>query len=140
LNYLLDTNVISELREPRSSPPDARVLRWATNIPLSSLFLSAITIMELELGTLKLERRDPVQAAVLRSWLTQYVLPGFSGRIVPVDTEIAQRCAALHVPTRISDLDALIAATAHVNGMTVVTRNMSHFAPTGVAILNPWDA
>jgi predicted nucleic acid-binding protein len=103
------------------------------------LFLSAITIMELELGTLKLERRDPIQGVVLRSWLTEYVLPGFAGRILPVDTEIAQRCAALHVPTRISDLDALIAATALVNGMTVVTRNIDHFAPTGVATLNPWE-
>ena len=96
--------------------------------------------MELELGVLQLERRDPAQAAVLRRWLTSHVLVVFEERILAIDTEIAQRAAALHMPTRISELDAFIAATALVHQMTVVTRNVSHFAPTGVRTLNPWQA
>ena len=96
--------------------------------------------MELELGILQLERRDPVQAAVLRAWFTGRVLRAFAGRILSVDEKVAQRAAALHVPTRIAELDAFIAATALVHGMTVATRNITHFAPTGVSTLNPWDA
>jgi predicted nucleic acid-binding protein len=137
--YLLDTNVISELRVPRARPTHPSVRRWSNGIPLASLHLSAVTIMELELGVLQLERRDPAQAAVLRRWLTNHVLAAFDGRILPVNTEIAQRAASLHIPTRIAELDAFIAATALVHQMTVVTRNVSHFDPTGVATLNPWQ-
>jgi hypothetical protein len=96
--------------------------------------------MELELGVLQLNRRDPAQAAVLRRWLSGQVLVAFDGRILPIDIEVAQRAATLHLPTRISELDAFIAATALVHQMTVVTRNVSHFVPTGVPTLNPWEA
>jgi predicted nucleic acid-binding protein len=137
---LLDTNVISELRVPRTRPTHPGVRRWSNGVPPVSLYLSAVTIMELELGVLQLERRDPAQAAVLRRWLTSHVLVVFEERILAIDTEIAQRAAALHMPTRISELDAFIAATALVHQMTVVTRNVSHFAPTGVRTLNPWQA
>ena len=140
MRYLLDTNVISELRVPRARPTHPGVRRWSGKIPPVSLYLSAVTIMELELGVLQLEHRDPAQAAVLRRWLTSHVLVAFDERILAVDTEIALRAAALHMPTRISELDAFIAATALVHRMTVVTRNVSHFAPTGVSTLDPWQA
>ena len=140
MSYLLDTNVVSELREPRTRRPNPNVLDWSTGVSPASLYLSVVTVMELERGVLQLERRDPDQAAVLRAWLGGHVLVAFAGRILPVDIEVAQRAAALHMPTRIAELDAFIAATALVHQMTVVTRNVSHFAPTGVHTLNPWQA
>ena len=95
--------------------------------------------MELETGVLQIERRDTAQGALLRAWLDGHVLPEFAGRVLPVDTAVAQRCARLHVPDRRSERDALIAATALVHGMTVVTRNFADFVETGVPIVNPWD-
>jgi predicted nucleic acid-binding protein len=95
--------------------------------------------MELELGVLLIERKDAAQGAMLRSWLEQHVLPEFSARTLPVDTAVAQRCARLHIPDPRNERDALIAATALVHGMTVVTRNVADFKPTGVNIVNPWE-
>jgi predicted nucleic acid-binding protein len=103
------------------------------------LYLSAITILELELGILQIGRKDAAQDALLRAWLGTLVLPAFDGRILPVDVAVAQRCAALHVPDPRAERDALIAATALVHGMTVVTRNVIDFTATGVPVLNPWD-
>lgn len=142
--YLVDTNVVSELRKSSASRGryvtiDRNVLAWAKGVPAASQFLSVISILELETGALLMERRDPRQGAVLRSWLQNYVMPTFNGRILPVDTPVAKKCAALHVPNPCSHRDALIAATALVHGMTVVTRNISDFEPTGVALLNPWE-
>ena len=137
--YLLDTNVVSELRKARTGKADRHVKEWAKNIPAASMHLSAICVLELERGTLLMERRDASQGAMLRSWLENHVLPTFAGRILPVDIPVAVRCAALHVPNPCSYRDALIAATAMVHGMTVVTRNVSDFEPTGVALLNPWN-
>ena len=137
--YLLDTNVVSELRKARSRKADANVTAWAAGIPPLSLFLSSITILELETGVLLLERKDPAQGGVLRIWLDNHVLPAFAGRILVIDTAVAQRCARLHVPDRRSDRDALIAATALTHGLTVVTRNIADFAPTGVPIIDPWQ-
>lgn len=137
--YLLDTNVVSELRKAKAGKADQNVRAWAESVSAASLFLSAITILELEAGILLVERRDPSQGAVLRAWLDGHVLPAFSGRILAVDTAVAQRCAKLHVPDPRSDRDAFIAATALVHGMTVVTRNVADFAPAGVEILNPWE-
>lgn len=136
--YLLDTNVISELRKAKSGKADKNVVSWANSVSATSLFLSVITILELETGILLVERRDPAQGATLRSWLNAHVLPAFSERILAVDTVVAQCCARLHIPDPRSDRDALIAATALVHGMTVVTRNVDDFEPTGVEILNPW--
>ena len=137
--YLLDTNVISELRKAKSSHCDKHVIAWANSIPVSGLFLSVITILELEIGVLLVERRDAKQGAVLRSWLNTHVLPAFSDRILVVDTAVAQRCAKLHIPDLRSDRDAIIAATALVHGMTVVTRNTKDFLSTKVSTLNPWE-
>ena len=136
--YLLDTNVVSELRKAKSGKADGNVVAWAANVPPLSLYLSAITILELETGVLLVERRDPAQGGMLRIWLNDHVLPAFAGRILAVDTLVAQRCARLHVPDPRADRDALIAATALCHGLTVVTRNVADFEPTGVQILNPW--
>ncbi len=137
--FLLDTNIISELRKAKSGKADKNVVAWANSVSATRLYLSVITILELETGILLIERRDSVQGAVLRSWLNAHVLPAFSERIIAVDTAVAQCCAKLHVPDPRSDRDAMIAATAIVHGMTMVTRNIDDFKPTGVEILNPWE-
>lgn len=137
--YVLDTNVVSELRKVRLGKADAHVAAWTESVDAAELFVSAITIMEVELGVLSIERKDAAQGAVLRAWLEQHVLPEFAERTLPIDTAVAQRCAQLHVPDRRGERDALIAATALVHGMTVVTRNVADFEPTGVAIVNPWE-
>ncbi|WP_228457233.1 type II toxin-antitoxin system VapC family toxin [Serratia symbiotica] len=136
--FVLDTNVVSELRKVRTGKIDANVAAWAETMDAADLFVSSITLMELELGILSFERRDALQGAVLRSWFEQHVLPEFSGRTLAVDTALALRCARLHVPDKRGERDALIAATALVHGMTVVTRNVPDFEPTGVQIINPW--
>ena len=137
--FVLDTNVVSELRKVRANKADPNLTAWTESIDAADLFVSAITIMELELGILSIERKDAIQGALLRSWLEQHVLPEFSDRTLSVDTAVARRCARLHVPDKRGERDALIAATALVHGMTVVTRNVADFRLTGVDIFNPWD-
>ena len=136
--YLLDTNVVSELRKAKSGKADAKVIAWAASVSASSLFLSVVTVLELETGILLIERRDAAQGRVLRGWLEGQVLPAFMGRIFPVGVPVAQCCAKLHVPDPKSDRDVLIAATALVHGMTVITRNVADFQAAGVELLNPW--
>lgn len=138
--FLLDTNVVSELRKVRSGRADGQVVAWVGAVDVASLFVSAISIMELEMGVLRIERRDSHQGRLLRAWLDLQVLPEFAGRILPVDASVALRCARLHVPDPRSERDALIAATALVQGMTVATRNVADFSATGVALINPWQA
>ena len=137
--FLLDTNVISELRRAKTGRASKAAVVWAKSIPASSLFLSAISILELEIGVLLVERRDRSQGKPLRKWLEEQVLRAFSDRILPVDTQTALRCAALHVPNPHSERDALIAATALTHGMTVATRNIADFRSTGVSLVNPWQ-
>lgn len=136
--FLLDTNVVSELRKAKTGKADKNVKSWADSVLATSLFVSAITILELETGILLIERRDPTQGAMLRTWLDGHVLPAFAGRILAVDVAVALRCAKLNVPDPRAHRDSLIAATALVHGLTVVTRNVADFLPTGVEILNPW--
>jgi hypothetical protein len=138
--FLLDTNVVSELRKIRLGKADSHVADWADSVDASELYLSVITIHELEIGVLLAERRDPAQGAVFRAWLNGHVLPAFSERILAVDTAVAQRSARLHVPDPHPVRDGLIAATALVHGMTLVTRNVVDFEHTGVTILNPWSS
>ncbi|MCX7080250.1 MAG: type II toxin-antitoxin system VapC family toxin [Pseudomonas sp.] len=133
--FLLDTNVVSELRKAQA---DKNVAAWAQSVAAPSLFLSAITVLELETGILRVERRDPAQGCLLRSWLDNHVMPAFAGRILAVDSAVALRCARLHVPDRSNECDALIAATALVHGLTVVTRNVADFQSSGVRLINPW--
>ena len=137
--YVLDTNVLSELRKVRLGTADVNVAAWAESVDAAALFVSVISVMELELGVLAIERKDATQGAMLRAWLDQQVLPEFAERTLPIDMAVAQRCARLHVPDRRGERDALIAATALVHGMAVVTRNVSDFKPTGVVTVNPWD-
>ena len=137
LMYLLDTNVVSELRKTKRA--DKNVTAWANGVPTAGLFLSVITVLEIETGILLVERRDPPQAALLRTWFEGQVLPAFADRVLSVDTAVARCCAKLHVPDRRSERDALIAATARVHGLTVVTRNTGDFEGTGVDIINPWE-
>ena len=136
--YILDTNVISELRKADAGKADKNVTAWARSVPLSALYLSVVTLLELETGILLVERRDQKQGSILRSWLNNHVLLAFFDRILSVDTIVARHCARLHVPQPRGDRDALIAATALAYGMTIVTRNTSDFETMGAPILNPW--
>lgn len=136
--YLLDTNVVSELRKVRTGKADKRVAKWADGVSATDLYLSAISVQEMETGVLLIERKDKAQGAMLRTWLDEYVLPAFAGRILPVDETVARRSAVLHVPNPAPVRDSLIAATALVHGMTVVTRNVQDFDAMGVTLLNPW--
>ena len=138
MTFLLDTNVVSELRKARAGKANAAVTGWASRVRAGSLYVSAITLLELELGVLQLERRDGAQGAVLRAWLDGHVLPAFAGRVLAVDAPVALQSARMHVPDRLSERDAMIAATAFVHRMTVVTRNVADFEASGVALLNPW--
>ncbi|ENY1827839.1 type II toxin-antitoxin system VapC family toxin [Salmonella enterica] len=137
--FILDTNVISELRKAgdgKASPP---VIRWLSSVSTRQLYLSVITVLELERGILRVERRDTVQGQMLRRWLDGHVLPLFTGRILPVDIAVARQSARLHVPDPAPESDSLIAATALVYGYTVVTRNTKDFLPSGVSVINPWE-
>ena len=136
--FLLDTNVVSELRKVRLGKADPNLARWADEVDPADLYLSVIVVRELEIGIRLAERRDPAQGAIFRAWLEAQVLPAFAGRILPVDIAVALRSAALHVPDPRPVRDALIAATALVHRMTVITRNVADFAPTSVSVLNPW--
>jgi predicted nucleic acid-binding protein len=135
--FLLDTNVISELRRPEKTAP--RVRAWADKWKDRDFFLSAVTLLELQIGALRIERRDIRQGLLLRAWIAERIQPMFEGRILPIDAEVALRAAPLHVPDRRNDRDAYIAATALVHDMTVVTRNTVDFAGTGASLLNPWN-
>lgn len=137
--FILDTNVVSELRKAKAGKADANVVAWAAAQDPSTLFLSAITLLELEMGVRLAERRDSTQGAVLRAWMVDRVLPAFEGRVLPVDGPVAICCAALHVPNPRSDRDALIAATGIIHAIPIVTRNVADFAPTGVKLVNPWE-
>jgi len=136
--FVLDTNVVSELRKVRAGKADRNVAAWAARVTTASLYLSVITVLELELGIRLLERRDSKQGALMRTWMEGHVMTAFAGRVLPIDTPIAVQCAQLHVPDPRAERDALIAATALVHGMTIVTRNTADFAPMGVALLDPW--
>lgn len=138
MSHLLDTNVVSELRKS-AHRANAAVIAWAETQDAGQLFLSTITVLELEIGVARRERRDAVQGRALRRWLEDSVLPNFSGRILPVSLAVARAAAPMHVPDPRPERDTLIAATALVHGLTVVTRNEQHFTHLGISVLNPWS-
>jgi toxin FitB len=138
MTFLLDTNVISELRRPERAAPLVR--DWVATQAPEVLWCSVVSTLELEIGALQMLRRDPVQGRMLRTWIDGRVLPRFAGRIIPIDIDVALRCAALHVPDPKPDRDAYIAATALVHDLIVVTRNVRDFEGTGVSLFNPWEA
>jgi toxin FitB len=134
--FVLDTNVISALRRPAKAAP--AVVKWAKSADADDFYVSVISILEIEIGILGKARKDPEQAHVLRTWFDADVLARFEDRILPIDTAVALRCAALHVPDRRPERDSLIAATALVHGMSVVTRNVEDFEGIGVPVVDPW--
>ncbi len=137
--FLLDTNVVSELRKVRSGKADPWVTAWASKVPSGHLFVSSITIHELEHGVLLAERADPPKGAVLRRWLDDSVVAAFDQRVLAVGATVARRAAALHVPDPAPFRDALIGASALVHGMTFVTRNIRDFVRfDGLDTLDPW--
>lgn len=136
--FLIDTNVISESRKMRSGRAAPQVVAWLKATDPSTTFVSAMTLFELELGVVRIERRDAAQGTSLRRWLDQIVKPGFAGRVLAMDGAVALACAGLHVPDPVSERDGWIAATALVHGLTVVTRNVRDFEGTGVGVVDPW--
>lgn len=136
--YLLDTNVLSELRAGKPQA-DTRVLAWAASVPLAAQYVSVVAWLEIDIGILRLQRRDAAQAQALRAWFDA-VRALFAERTLPVDDAVAQSCAPLHVPDPAPPHDALIAATALRHGLTLVTRNVRDFADMGVQLLNPWES
>lgn len=136
--YLLDTNVVSETRRLGDGKADQNVTRWLSKQNPETLFVSVITVMELEIGVQRMERRDASQGGLLRRWFSDRVLPAFWGRILPIDLETSLACARLHVPDPRSERDALIAATALVRSFSVVTRNIADFRETKVRVIDPW--
>ncbi len=136
--FLLDTNVISELRKLGDGRADTHVAAWISERDAASFYISALTLMELEIGILRIERRDTGQGERLRTWMDRYVLPEFRERTLPVDSAVALKCARLHVPDPRAERDALIAATALVHGMAVVTGNVADFEVTGADVIDPW--
>lgn len=138
MSYLLDTNVISELRKSKQRVAP-QVRSWAERQITHELSVSVITVMEIEIGVARLERRDDAQGAVLRHWFEEELLAAFEDRVLPIDLDVIRRAAQLHVPDPRPERDALIGATALTHGLTVVTRNTGDFEPLGVPVLNPWN-
>lgn len=135
---LLDTNVVSEFRKTASGRIDPNVAAWVASAAAMPMFISAVTLMELEIGVLAMERRDQRQGALLRAWLSNQVISEFEDRILAFDEAAALRCAALHVPNPRPDRDAMIAATALEHSLIVATRNVADFASMGVRFVDPW--
>jgi len=139
LKYLLDTNVVSELRKVGDGKADPNLTAWIRAHDARDMCISAITILELERGILSIQRRDIAQGSRLRAWMDGRVRPEFAERTVVIDDAVATRCAHLHIPDRRNEADAIIAATALVHGLAVVTRNIQDFQGTGVVLVDPWS-
>lgn len=135
MSYLVDTNVISELRKGRRCDPG--VSSWFADVSSAEIYLSALTIGEIRKGIENIRRRDEPTAAALETWLGE-LLAAHSDRILPVDAVIAEKWGRFNVPDPLPVLDSLLAATASVHGLTLVTRNVKHVERTGVECLNPF--
>lgn len=136
--HLLDTNVISEMRKIQRGQADAGLCDWLARTDANTMYTSTVTVMELERGVLRMERKDPVQGAHLRAWYQAIMAELFAGHVLPIDERTAAICAHLHIPDPAPDNDAWIAATALQYGLVLVTRNTSDFINTGVNLFNPF--
>ncbi|MFF2322904.1 type II toxin-antitoxin system VapC family toxin [Agrobacterium sp. NPDC058088] len=139
MKYLLDTNVVSELRKVGDGKADPNVTAWIGAHDARDMCISAITVLELERGILSVQRRDIAQGSRLRAWMDGRVRPEFAERTIVIDDAVATRCAHLHIPDRRNEADAIIAATALVHGLAVVTRNIQDFQGTGLVLVDPWS-
>lgn len=135
MRFVLDTNVVSALRVRGRNPA---VEEWAESIPFLDQFITATSIAEIERGIVAKERKDAEQGQVLRHWFENHVLPAFADRVLPFDLAAARTLATFRVSKHVPLDDALIAAVAHTELMTIATRNTTHFAPIGVRVVNPW--
>ncbi|WP_437998173.1 type II toxin-antitoxin system VapC family toxin [Sorangium sp. So ce185] len=136
MSFLIDTNVLSEMR--KKTRANSNVLRWSAQNRASELFLSALVIGEVRRGIEGVRARDPVQAGALDAWLGT-VIVSFGPRVLPVTVEIADAWGRLSVPDRLPEIDGLLAATAIVHNLVLVTRNTRDVARTGVRLLNPFE-
>jgi toxin FitB len=136
--FLLDTNVLSETRKLAKGIGSDQVKEWFTAQQSQDLYISVISLFEIERGILLLQRRDKPQAAILQKWFAQKLKPEFKSQTLGIDERIASECAALHVPDPKPYMDALIAATARVHDFTLITRNTKDFEPMGARCINPW--
>jgi hypothetical protein len=134
MSYLLDTNVLGEIRKKR---PDPAVSAWYAGVDDDELFLSVLVVGEVQQGVTRLRRKDPRQAAVFEVWLKK-LQREFADRVLPVSQEVALEWGRLSAGDPLPVVDGLLAATALVHGLTVVTRNVDDFEPTGVPVLNPF--
>ena len=137
--YLLDTNIISELKKLDSGKIHPQVQRWAYSINLMQTKISVVSITEIRTGILSLARKDQAQAASLDNWFTNRLLPAYRTRTLSVDTEVALICAQLHIPTKRPINDAYIAATAIAHNLTPVTRNVRDFQGLPLILENPFE-
>lgn len=137
--YLLDTNIISELRLLPKNRANANFVAWASQFPDDRIFyINSVVVMELERGVMLKQRKDPEQGNILANWLYNEILPSFSGRILNIDKAVAHVCSSLHVPNPKPENDAWIAATAIAHGMTLVTHNVKDFNGINVDIIDPF--
>lgn len=136
--YLLDTNIISELRKLEKGRADPNVAKWFQQVDLQQAYLSVITLFEIKVGILQLIRHDAQQAAILQSWFENTLLPNFENRILPLDQKVVMTCAELHVPDKKPLNDSYLAATAKSHHFKMVTRNLKDFQHSGVEIINPF--
>ena len=136
MNFLLDTNVISELR--KKDRANSGVTSWFSDLDGDTIYLSVLTLGEIRRGIENISRRDADAGANLNQWVSRIVM-GFEGRIIPVDATIADEWGRMNVPDPLPVVDGLLAATAKIRGMTLVTRNISDVSRTGIETLNPFD-
>lgn len=137
--YLLDTNVISEIRRLKHGKCHPSVAQWVSKTSEALMRTSVIVMMELERGVLALERKNPEQGKVLRTWLENQVKPSFLGKVLPIDEKTAEICAKLHIPAHAPENDAWIASSALQHKLILVTRNVADFKQMGVKLFNPFD-
>jgi toxin FitB len=139
VRVLLDTNVVSELRKTNQPHVNSNVVRWSRSYAAIDFCISVMTLMEIEIGVLRLERRDPAQGSSLRGWFESQVLKGFEGRILDIDARIVRKASGFHVPDPKPDRDAFIGATAGAHSLALATRNIRDFAAMGIDLINPWE-